>query len=102
MLANAFSFNMVPESLESFTVSARKIAPIDVPADAKSVIGHQDTARIVGAMLGREVPYNRESVTLSPGQVFYVAQYRGPRLPAGATELPAGATITFYRVELSA
>jgi hypothetical protein len=32
------------------------------------------------------------------GEGVLVAQYRGPRLPEGATELPEGATIEWYVV----
>ena len=101
ILANAFSLNMLPADLDSVNVLIEKVAPADVPANAESVIGHPDTARLVGQMLGREVPANRTTVTVAPGDVLYVAQYRGPRLAAGTTELPEGATITFYRVTIS-
>lgn len=47
-----------------------------------------------------EVPVNRASYTLVPGEKLLVAQYKGPRLPEGATKLPEGATIEFYLVLL--
>ena len=100
-LANALSLNMVPEQFDNVTMHIQKVAPSDVPANAESVIGHPDTARLVGGMLGRDIPANRVTVTVSPGDVVYVAQYRGPRLAPGTTELPLNASITFYRVDVS-
>ena len=97
-LSNAFSLNMVPADAEELTVHIKRISAAEVPVNVESVIGHPDTARIVSGILGRDVPANRVSVAINPGDVLYVAQYRGPRLPAGATELPNNATITFYRV----
>lgn len=100
-LANAFSLNMIPADVDELIVHIERIGPGDVPADTESVIGHPDTARIVSDILDRDdVTANRVSVTVNPGDTLYVAQYRGPRLPVGATELPDGATITFYRVTI--
>jgi hypothetical protein len=57
---------------------------------------------VVGSLLGREVPMNRATVQLTAGDVLFVAQYSGPRLPEGATSLPDGAKIEFLRVTLRA
>jgi hypothetical protein len=64
----------------------------------ESAIGHADTARIVSGMLGVELPANGQSVKLARGEKMIVAQYTGPRLPEGATALPAGAEIEFVLV----
>lgn len=96
-LGNAFSLNMV--SVDTFTLfRAKKIAPERVPTDAVSVIGHADTARVVGGILRREVPANRVTLHLQPGDELYVAQYTGPRLQEGATELPEGAKLEFFEI----
>ena len=100
LLTNAFSLNMLPADLDDVNIRIRKVAPSDVPANLESVIGHPDTARVAGQILGREVPANRVTVTVEPGDTIYVAQYRGPRLAPGTTELPEGASITFYRVQV--
>jgi hypothetical protein len=65
-----------------------------------SAIGHADTARLVGEQLGIELPADRRSVTLG-NEIMLVAQYTGPRLPEGATELPQGARIEFFAVRLA-
>lgn len=48
-----------------------------------------------------ELPANRASVKLEPGEKMIVAQYSGPRLPEGTTALPEGAKIEFILVEVS-
>lgn len=60
--------------------------------DITSVVGHPDTARVLG------VPYNRVSMKLTKGDVLYVAQLVGGRLPEGATTLPDGYTFKFLKV----
>lgn len=64
------------------------------PKDAISVVGHADTANILG------VAFNRVSVTLHKGDVLYVAQVVGGRLPEGCTTLPDGYRLKFLRVDL--
>lgn len=74
--------------------------PLQFPA--KSVIGHADICSVINSDLGLsgEAAYqmNRTSIKLEPGDILWVGQYVGPRLPEGATELPEGATIRWYKV----
>ena len=79
-------------------VKVEEVSAADVPADAVSVIGHVDTANVLSDILGRDVPYNRVSIQLQPGDVLYVAQVVGGRLPEGATTLPEGFKMKFLRV----
>lgn len=96
-LANAFSLNMVRRS----NLAAVRLRP-SLAAEwsaykakgAVSIVGHADTAALLG------VTCNRQSVTLQPGDVLIVAQYVGPRLPEGTTTLPEGARFDFVRVTL--
>lgn len=98
-ISNAFSMNMM--TVDDFSlVRIKKVSASEIPADVKSVIGHPDTASVVSNILGFETPYNRVSLTLESDDVLYVAQYKGPRLPEGATELPEGATIEFLEVSM--
>ena len=98
-LGNAFSLNMLVIDTK-VQVEIEKISPEDIPSNVVSVIGHPDTARVVSGILGFEVAPNRVSLKLEKGDVLYVAQYSGPRLPEGATQLPEGATLEFDRVIL--
>lgn len=63
-----------------------------------SAVGHADTAALLSKLLDRTIPMNRISVKLEPEDFLLVAQYVGPRLPEGATELPPGATIEWWVV----
>lgn len=65
-----------------------------------SCIGHEDTASILSALLGTPIPFNRQTVTLAPGDRLLVAQYVGPRLLEGTKALPLGARIKFLVVSL--
>ncbi len=99
ILGNAFSINML--QVEDFTlVRFKKIRKEDVPKDVTSAIGHPDTARVVGNLLGFEVACERATVSLSDDDILYVAQYKGPRLTEGVTTLPEGATLEFYQVTI--
>lgn len=106
IISNAISINMFGDQIPmagrsgyvGFGISIAEVRPEDVPDDCVSVIGHMETAAVVSSVLGFEVPANRTSYSVEDGDVLYVAQYIGPRLPEGAIALPEGANIRFYRV----
>ena len=86
-LLNAFSLQMVD------VPSTVKFEEVDVlPEDLESAIGHQDTANVLG------VPMNRINVHLNKGDVAYIAQLQGGRLPEGSTTLPDGFKFKFIKV----
>lgn len=95
-LSNAFSLQMQGE----FFAETSPILIGDVPKDFISIVGHTDIAVVLSTLLDVDVPVNRVSVSLQPGDVLFVGQYCGPRLPEGATKLPQGAKISWYRVDL--
>lgn len=100
-ILNAFSFNMIsrfPATVNAAVVS-QELAQ-ELAQGAPSAVGHPDTARVFEEVLGCPVPANRANVALTAGDVVLVGQYRGPRLPEGATELPEGATIEWLRVSI--
>ena len=88
-LLNAFSLQMVdvPCSVHFEEVD-------ELPDGLTSAIGHQDTANVLG------VPMNRVNVHLSEGDVAYVAQLQGGRLPEGSTTLPDGFSFKFIKVSV--
>ena len=106
ILSNALSINMIAHMIpmaDNYNyfgcgLSVKEVRPEDVPRDCVSVIGHTDTAAVVSTLLGFEVPANRVSYAVEDGDVLFVAQYTGPRLPEGATQLPEGGNIRFFRV----
>lgn len=98
-LTNAFSLNMLaslPASVRAEEVSREDAAAL--AAKATSAVGHADTAAVFSSVLGVPVPANRATVSLAKGDRVLVGQYRGPRLPEGATTLPEGATIQWVVV----
>ena len=99
-LGNAFSLQM----LDTTKTTDIKVTPVDASvvasSDFTSVIGHPDTAAVVSNILGKDVACNRVSVSLSKGDILYVAQVVGGRLPAGATTLPDGFSLTFLKVTI--
>jgi len=121
IVANSFSINMIEKdnNVSFKKVSAGYIAyslwtlfnDSAIMAEFVPAIGHADTARIAEGLLNRElsnwtipwtVPslFNRTNITLNKGDILFVAQYRGQRLPEGATELPEGATIEWWQVTI--
>jgi hypothetical protein len=87
-LMNAFSLQMVTEF--PCTISIEEVNQL--PEGLESAIGHQDTANVLGD------PMNRVNVSLSKGDVAYVAQLQGGRLPEGSTTLPEGFSLKFFKV----
>ncbi len=88
-LGNAFSLQMIktPANIQVTEVN-------ELPNNLISVVGHADTAKILG------VEMNRVSITLNTGDIIYVAQLIGGRLPEGVTELPEGFKFKYMKVEI--
>jgi hypothetical protein len=116
LLCNAFSINMMDRMLGGQNVIFIPVAKAAAKALVENhrrrgeftcAIGHPDTARVVAGLLDQsenvaeewaEVAATRPTVTLDRETSLIVAQYRGPRLEVGATELPEGASIEFWQV----
>lgn len=91
-LSNAFSLQMVSDNEGTITYKV-----VDQPSDLsgyKSVVGHADTANVLG------VECNRANLKLQKGDVLLVAQLVGGRLPEGATTLPEEFSFKFFEVEI--
>lgn len=91
-LLNAFSLQMVQYPC---TISVEEVSELPPVADLQSAVGHQDTANVLG------VPMNRVNVKLAQGDVCYVAQLVGGRLPEGSTTLPEGFSFKFLKVTIN-
>jgi hypothetical protein len=90
-LLNAFSLQMIQE--DNYNLNITKVDKLPTNG-LESAIGHQDTAFVLG------VKMNRINVSLKVGDVAYVAQLMGGRLPEGSTTLPEGFSFKFFRVEV--
>lgn len=98
-LGNALSLQMINTDIPSdWVLEIKKVSPEDIPVDAISCIGHQDTANVLSGILGRDIPCNRRSVFLNNKDTLYVAQLTGGRLPEGTTTLPQGFKFKFLKV----
>jgi hypothetical protein len=99
-LMNAFSLSMLagfPALVKVEEIGldqARQLAA----AGLESFVGHADACKVYAGVLGAPVAMNRVSVALAHDEAALVGQYAGPRLPEGATSLPAGATIKWLLV----
>lgn len=88
-LMNAFSLQMVDVPCIAIFEEVGTL-----PNGLTSAIGHQDTANVLG------VPMNRVNVHLSEGDIAYVAQLQGGRLPEGSKTLPDGFSFKFIKVKV--
>lgn len=92
-ISNAFSLQMLNSFPTKINIEeVLKEEALD--GNNISVVGHQDTANVLG------VKYNRISLTLNKGDVLYVAQVIGGRLPEGCTKLPEGFKMKFLKITI--
>jgi hypothetical protein len=90
---NAFSLQML-NCNEEATLKVTPVTREDIPSEAESCVGHPDTAAVLG------VECRRVNVHLERGDVLYVAQLVGGRLPEGCKTLPEGFSFKFLKVEI--
>jgi hypothetical protein len=86
-LGNAFSLSMVDVQDKPVTVEFRRVGLDEVKAILNngfvSAVGHPGTASALSRILGIEVPANRVSIQLQPGDTLVVFQLALGRLPIG-------------------
>jgi len=79
-IANAFSISMLhPLPPQGRTVRVRPVSLEEVKSllqegEYISAVGHESTARVMSALLGVDIPPNRVSITLGPGDRALVFQ----------------------------
>ena len=106
-LANAFSLNMLNTEVETHVLVTKRISKEEAKELLKegfeNYIGHKDIANVVSNELGLPVEMNekRPNLVLNPVDLVIVAQYIGPRLPEGATQLPENAKIDYFTVQIA-
>jgi hypothetical protein len=102
---NAKSINMnngAPIMTVDVPITQEEAKLIAASGEIKSLVGHPDTARVLSNLLKKEIPANRWNFTwdqVKPEDQVIVGQYSGPRLQEGATQLPEGSTLTFWKVK---
>ena len=106
-LANAFSLNMLNTEVKTHVLVTKRISKEEarelLQDGFENYIGHRDLANIVSNDLGITVEMNekRPNLLLNPEDLVVVAQYVGPRLPEGATQLPENAKIDYFTVQIA-
>ncbi len=98
-LSNAFSLQMLSSMEADIAVRPTTLEEIS-SSDFISAVGHTDTAAVLQDMLGVSVPTQRINISLNAGDILYVAQLTGGRLPEGSTALPEGFAFRFLKVTL--
>ena len=91
-VCNAFSLQMV-KLLSQFSFIGGEITEEQFKhfsKGAKSFVGHKAAAEEMG------VEYNRDDLLLSPGDLLFVRQLSGKRLPEGVNTMPDNVEIKFY------
>lgn len=92
-LANAFSLQMLKDQNNIVLFKEAEQPSQEELKKMVSAIGHQDLASILG------VECKRINIALGEKDILYVAQLVGGRLPEGATTLPEGFALKWYRVQ---
>ena len=104
IISNAFSLNMLDLEVGITDLQICPASPdvirqeVEEEGGFTSVVGHADTAAVFSSLLGLDVPCNRATFQLEEGVTLFVGQYKGPRLPEGATTLPEGAKVEWAMV----
>jgi len=111
-LTNSFTLSMIVPSLleKGAIIKASPISLGEVKALIKegfiSAVGHESTARVLGRLLGVEVPFNRVQISVEEGDVIISFQFL-VRLPEGKVlgddevlALYNEGKIKFFRVEV--
>ena len=92
LLEKDYDFYIVPSHMtwEEFDEYKKMVES----GDAINFIGHQSTADLLG------MEANRVTLQAGSGATLIVAQYNGPRLNEGVTDLPEGAELLPIKWEL--
>lgn len=103
IVANALSLQMIalPATIVANPISIEEATKLLSNTSWMSAVGHPDTARVMSAMTGVEIPANRINVHLNPGDTLIVCQVMGGRLPEGCTELPEGIELKWIKVDIA-
>lgn len=100
-LGNAISLQMLPNYGVAWTFDVVPTTPEEVAkVDFVSAVGHPDTARVISNILGKDVACQRLTIKLNEGDILYVAQLTGGRLPEGCTTLPDNFSLDWFKVRI--
>ena len=107
-LANAFSLNMLPSTIDNVSIKIEKVSLEEARRILKdeifiSAVGHAGTADILSNLLNKKVTFNRIEVSLKDSSdIIIIFQLKG-RLPEGAVLSQSEIEkleYTFYKISL--
>ena len=107
VIANAFSLNMLDLGVGATDLQVCRVPPEYIRGEIEeagcyaSIVGHADTAAVFSSQLGLDIPCNRATFQFEEDHILFVGQYKGPRLPEGATALPEGAKVEWAMVTIA-
>jgi hypothetical protein len=101
LITNAFSLNMLVSLTANIKTEELTVPQVkeELENGYESGMGH--STELISEILGMDIPQNRTSNKIQDGESILVAQYVGPRLPEGATELPENASLKFIKVTVT-
>jgi len=95
-ICNAISLQMF-KLLDCFKLNGVRLSESqfnEMSKQAKSFVGHKVAADEMG------VEYNRDDLLLKSGDILYVRQIAGKRLPEGVNQIPADSEIQYWQIIL--
>lgn len=95
-VCNTISLQML-KLLDCFKLNGIRISESQFNAmtkQAKSFVGHKSAADEMG------VEYNRDDLILKSGDILYVRQIAGKRLPEGVNTLPENVELQYWQIIL--
>lgn len=102
-LTDTFSLDMLPTLPCFLKVQRLSVGQVrEMLPQARSMVGRLQMAALYSEVLGEEIQRRRDEPKpwLLVGDRVVVGEYRGPRLPEGAMELPKDASIHWQSVEV--
>jgi hypothetical protein len=103
-VTDKFSINMLPQTpfcvIDFHKLTIQRAREFLSSRPFRSYIEHSEIANIASQILGVQLEVNREPLTLQEDDFVIVVQYHGPRLPEGSTQLPEGAQIELWLLDV--
>jgi hypothetical protein len=100
-ISNTFSLNMISGSLD-LRINTKELnlsQAKEFAKNAKSAVGHAETAKLFSDHLEIPVAFNRVTLVLSPQDCLLVGQYIGERLPEYQERRPDYAELRWVLIE---
>lgn len=109
-VSGSFSMKMFPLSEEGTAFNIRTMTGEEVKAYLKGEDGtlrpnvkfsfrNAILANIVSDIVDHKIKPNHDNISLGESDVLIFANYRGSRIPEGATKLPKGTALHWYKIE---